>query len=850
MPTLNIMSIVRATLTSCILTLLSLHHAQSQFVVPDPVLVTKLQFFVPAAMNGNVLDITHPDVLNLAVLPICCAGITDLTGVEYFTGLVELRANNNAITTLNALPPNLEILNLAINNLTSLPALPNTLQKLTCSSNQLTGLPALPQSLFELDCTANQISGLPALPPSLETLYCGINPLFQLPTLPPALRRLGCVANSLTALPTLPPIIWTIDCSSNQLTVFPPIPASLQYLSCSQNNLSVLPTLPIAMESLDCRANPSLVLPTLPPALTVFWCDAINITTLPPLPNTIKSLSCADLNLTGLPTLPDSLEYFNCANNQLTTLPTLPNSLDRLHCDNNTLGSLPALPSSLTWFTCSNNALACLPTLPNGLTNLNTTGNSLNCLPNIPLALDTAFSELGFPLVVCDVVTGPCAILQEAITGMVFNDANGNGSLDAGEAPFLNATIEATPGNYLTAPDANGNYVLPMDVGTFTLDGQDVLYHTRTTSATNITLTSLQIDSLNNIGYQAIPGVYDLVVQFHTGQARPGFSNNLYLNVKNIGTEPTTADVNLTFDGDQNWGTSTVVPATLTATDASWSLMMMPGDEWNAIVTLNTPVGTALGTPLDHLFSALPAAADTTPADNSVVFAGMVVGSFDPNDKTASPATLTPVQVQNGAYIEYTIRFQNTGNYPAERVVITDTLSSDLQWHTMEYVSGSHTNTWYLNERLLVFVFDPIFLPDSVSDEPNSHGFVKFRIKPASSLMDGDQIENIANIYFDFNDPVITEPCVFEVDVNTGIATIGTDDFSIYPNPASQEVNILLDAPNAMLTLQALDGRLLHEERITNDRTLLDISGLVQGMYLICITKQNGERVAHRFVKE
>ncbi|HQZ42190.1 MAG TPA: hypothetical protein PK735_04830, partial [Flavobacteriales bacterium] len=97
------MSILKATFASCILSILSLHQAVAQFVVPDAALVTKLQFFVPAAMNGNVLDTTHADVLNLAVLPICCAGITDLSGVEYFTGLVELRANNNAITTLNEL---------------------------------------------------------------------------------------------------------------------------------------------------------------------------------------------------------------------------------------------------------------------------------------------------------------------------------------------------------------------------------------------------------------------------------------------------------------------------------------------------------------------------------------------------------------------------------------------------------------------------------------------------------------------------------------------------------------------------------------------------------------------------
>lgn len=54
----------------------------------------------------------------------------------------------------------------------------------------------------------------------------------------------------------------------------------------------------------------------------------------------------------------------------------------------------------------------------------------------------------------------------------VFNDADGNGVKDVGEAAFTNAVIEAQPGSYLTAPDVFGNYVLPIDTGTFVLDGR------------------------------------------------------------------------------------------------------------------------------------------------------------------------------------------------------------------------------------------------------------------------------------------------------------------------------------------------------------------------------------------
>ena len=160
---------------------------------------------------------------------------------------------------------------------------------------------------------------------------------------------------------------------------------------------------------------------------------------------------------------------------------------------------------------------------------------------------------------------------------------------------------------------------------------------------------------------------------------------------------------------------------------------------------LNTDVAVPLGTPIDHTLTALPQQPDTTLADNTATFSDVVVGSYDPNDKLLDPTSMTPLEVQAGEHIEYTIRFQNTGTFPAERVVITDTLSSDLDWGSMEYISGSHDNTWFLQNGVLHFVHDPIFLPDSNSNEPASHGYVKFRMKPVSTLMIGEQIENIAN---------------------------------------------------------------------------------------------------------
>jgi hypothetical protein len=57
-----------------------------------------------------------------------------------------------------------------------------------------------------------------------------------------------------------------------------------------------------------------------------------------------------------------------------------------------------------------------------------------------------------------------------------------------------------------------------------------------------------------------------------------------------------------------------------------------------------------------------------------------VVGSFDPNDKTAFPNST--LDISGDRWLTYLIRFQNTGTASAEHIFITDTLSASLDWST------------------------------------------------------------------------------------------------------------------------------------------------------------------------
>ena len=269
-------------------------------------------------------------------------------------------------------------------------------------------------------------------------------------------------------------------------------------------------------------------------------------------------------------------------------------------------------------------------------------------------------------------------------------------------------------------------------------------------------------DTLNDFAATLIPNIQDLRAQLYAEPARPGFGNRLFLHADNYGTIPTAAQITLNFDADQTWVGSSVAPTSMTGNTAVWDLATLDfAEQVNLTVDLTTAASVPLGTPLAHTLTADPGIADQTPLNNVVICNDSVVGSFDPNDKLLSPKKLSLSTVQGGYIpLEYTIRFQNTGNYPAERVIIVDTLSEDLQWNSFEFLSRSHPCHWYITEGVLHFIHEGIVLPDSTNDEPNSHGYVKFRIKPSTDLQLGATITNIAHIVFDH---AMVPPAVFSI---------------------------------------------------------------------------------------
>jgi hypothetical protein len=152
------------------------------------------------------------------------------------------------------------------------------------------------------------------------------------------------------------------------------------------------------------------------------------------------------------------------------------------------------------------------------------------------------------------------------------------------------------------------------------------------------------------------------------------------------------------------------------------------------------------------------------------------------------------------------------------------------------------------------FKFDNILLPDSNVNEPASHGFVRYRIQPQDTLALGDSIKNFAAIYFDFNDPVITNTAVTEVVSPTGVGglQVSGSGFQVYPNPAAEEIVIITALPRGEkpeVVIYDSMGKVQLQTVATQSQARIGIGALAQGLYLVEVKGREGA-LRGKFVKQ
>ncbi|MBK8497769.1 MAG: hypothetical protein IPL52_02860 [Flavobacteriales bacterium] len=443
------------------------------------------------------------------------------------------------------------------------------------------------------------------------------------------------------------------------------------------------------------------------------------------------------------------------------------------------------------------------------------------------------------------------------VSGRLYVDGNANCAFNGGENLVPGTVIEVTPGPLYVTTNSNGQYNIDLPFGTYTLTEQHPVLDQGCPA--QFTLGSAQLPN-TNIGCLA-GAPLDVQLMMANGPARPGFELQYRMDIDNL-TPSATGDVTLTLQFDPALGfiSASPLPTSTVGNTLTWtapSFTMTNAFQHKEVsVRLQIPPDIGLiGTTLNTVATIATTNTDVDLSNNSVLSAQVVTASFDPNDKTATTST----QGGEGLYlidadewIDYTIRFQNTGTDTAFNVIITDTLPPTLDPATLQWGPSSHTCTRELSgPGYLKFIFGNILLPDSNVNEAASHGFVQFRIRPHLPLLPGTSLDNIANIYFDFNPPVITEPSVLTAEFSTEVDDARPGGALLIPNPATDWVR-LSDASVAAKVQRweviSSSGATLEQGSGPIPASGIVIGHLEEGAYFLRIRTKNETR-HERFIK-
>ncbi|MBL0012690.1 MAG: T9SS type A sorting domain-containing protein [Flavobacterium sp.] len=200
--------------------------------------------------------------------------------------------------------------------------------------------------------------------------------------------------------------------------------------------------------------------------------------------------------------------------------------------------------------------------------------------------------------------------------------------------------------------------------------------------------------------------------------------------------------------------------------------------------------------------------------------------------------------------MHYNINFENVGTADAVNVVIKDLIDTTMfDMNSLQLLYASHPVETKIDGNKVEFIFENINLPPSIIDPIGGHGNVLFKIKTLPTLLVGDQIANIANIYFDYNAPIETN------EARSTFATLNNSNFvkdasiSIAPNPAKNNVIVTSKGNLKSIELFDVQGRILQTILEDKHTATIDISNQSNGIYFLKVTTEIGSSV-EKLVKE
>lgn len=690
--------------------------------------------------------------------------------------------------------------------------------------------------------------------PLLETLKCNNAGLTALDLSPvPALKSLTCTTNGIAALDlSAVPLLETLKCGSNNLTALNLSAApGLKTVDCSYNQITSLNVTGLALlQSFNCSANP-LAGPL----------DVSNCTQL-------QSLSCWETNRSSLDVsaLTD-LRVLLCSQNSIAQLDLSHNpKLSNLTANNNLLVALDLsqqtvnLGGGYRYFWFNGNPNLTQVNLKNGLEDHVQSEGCPNlayaCIDEIELEANYLLEELEYEndhdIHVSTYCTfnpgGNFNTINATVTYDAANDGCQNDNMHFAAIPM---SIDYGPETGATFTNAAGVAKFFTQEGTFPVTAAFSNPYFSLSPATQSATFADDQNHVANLTFCIVPvGIHtDAEITITpTTPAQPGFDSGYLVTVTNVGNQHISG--NATFQYNESvldYVSASVVPDTQSAGNLLWNfsnLAPFQSISFQVTFNLNSPMeipAVNIDDLLPFTATVNPAVADQTPANNVFEFTQTVVGSFDPNDKTCVEGRfITPEMI--GDYLHYVIRFQNSGTAPAQNIVVKDVIdTTKFEMETLQLTAASHPYVTRIDGNKIEFIFENIVLPSEQDDEPGSHGFVAFKIKTKNNLTVNSSVSNQADIFFDYNFPIVTEPAV------STFSTLGRNSFedqnvSVYPNPTKNQLTISASDNIESIQLYDVSGRRIRTSIETKNQVHLDLSQESAGIYFVKITTPQGSK--------
>jgi Leucine-rich repeat (LRR) protein len=791
--------------------------------------------------SNNNGQIEIGEALQVSYLSITVSQTANLIGISNFSNLTTLICERNLIVSLDV--SNLKklikldcranyISNVNLNGLINL-------EQLDCSSNKLQAIDISSlKNLKIFSCVANSISAINLTGLSaLTELYCNFNSLASLNLSGLTnLVEISCGNNKISTLDISNLVnLVSFYCASNTISTL------------KIGNLTKLQTLFVNKNNINSLDASSLV------NLKNLYCDY----------NSLYSLKLNKLQ---------ELEFISCNHNYITVL-----ELDKLTkvvtlaCEDNNLKSLDVSNLiNLKNLSCDDNYLTFL-NIKNGQNEpyLTFGGNPILYIcadEGQTTKIQHVLTESGYTKCA---VNSYCSFtpggIYYTIQGNGRFDWNNNGC-DISDPVWSNMLLKITDLeekliSYCIA-DQKGFYSTYLPLGSYKITPifENLSYFK--TVPENIDISFPELTSPYSLDFclNLLNPKSDLeVVIIPVLPARPGFDAKYKIVYKNKGNTTLSGVVTLAFN-DSVLDLISVNPKVSIEkiNNVSWNftnLKPFETKEVAATFNVNTPTGAPavnIGDILKFNVTIKSENVEATPLDNTFTLNQTVVGSYDPNDKTCLEGSIiTPSLI--GEYVHYMIRFENKGTYPAQNIVVKDMIDlSKFDIATLVPTSSSHSYITKISEGNKVeFIFENINLP---FDDANNDGYIAFKIKTKPTLVVGDSFTNEANIYFDYNFPVLTNKATSTfktVDALNNQDFEFSNYFIVYPNPVNETLNIITTKTIEIQSIAVYDilGQLVIALPNVKDVSKIDVSNLRTGNYIIKVNSDKGSS-SMKFIKK